>query len=62
MSLGLEVFRVLCEAGNRLEALRDGTPPGSRPWCALTECLSSIDVLIDALVSSQGLEDDNHAA
>lgn len=57
MSLGLEVFHRLWEAGNALEVLREKVPPGSDAWIALTEMLQRIDQSIDELVKSPPLED-----
>ena len=58
MSLGLDVFRCLCDAGTALEALRETVSPGSGAWTALTELIQAIDGCVDALVFSPALERD----
>lgn len=47
---GLRIFHALCEAGDRVERVRDQLPPAGDGWTALTELLQGIDALVDALV------------
>jgi hypothetical protein len=55
MSLGLSLFKALCDVGNTLELLRDMDVPGSDQWLWHTDLLAGLDAVIDALVHSQGL-------
>ena len=55
MSTALCLFKQLCEVGNALEAYRDGHPPGSDDWTAVTEILGWLDIAVDTLVDSTGL-------
>lgn len=61
-SLGLAVFHHLCAAGNALEALRNTCSPGSDAWVALCELMHGVDTLIDTLVESPPLEEDERCA
>ena len=59
MSVALALFTALCEVGNALEYYRDSYPPGSDRWTAMTEILGWLDIAVDTLVHSEGLESDN---
>ena len=59
MSVALALFTALCEVGNALECYRDTYPPGSDRWTAMTEILGWLDIAVDTLVHSEGLEGDN---
>ena len=50
MEGGLRIFHALCEAGDRVERVRDLLPPAGDGWTALTELLQAIDACVDALV------------
>ena len=60
-SLGLTIFKQLCEVGNVLEALRDMFVPESDQWLWHTEVLAELDAVIDTLLHSTGLEEDADA-
>lgn len=60
-SLGLTLFKQLCEVGNLMEAWRDRYAPGSDDWCAATEVLGLLDAAVDLLVDSDGLGGDDDA-
>ena len=58
-SLGLTLFKSLCEVGNALEYYRDSYPPGSDRWVAMTEILGWLDAAVDTLVDSRGIDDES---
>jgi hypothetical protein len=58
MSLGLDVFEHLCATANQLERLRQDYGEGSAAWTALTQLVQALDALIDQLVGSEGLGED----
>ena len=58
-STGLVLFKNLCDVGNALEYYRDLHAPGSDDWTALTEILGWLDIAVDTLVESEGLDTDN---
>jgi hypothetical protein len=57
-STGLLAFEILCRCGNELDALRETCLPGSDGWVGLTQLVQAVDTLVDAVVHSEGLEDD----
>jgi hypothetical protein len=59
MSLGLDVFEHLCATANQLERLRQDYPEGSPAWVALTTLVQELDRLIDELVRSEGLDEED---
>jgi hypothetical protein len=59
MSLGLDVFEHLCGTANQLERLRTDYCEGSSAWTALTQLVQALDALIDELVRSEGLGEDD---
>ena len=59
MSVALTIFEALVTVGNALEYYRDTYPPGSDRWTAMTEILGWLDIAVDTLVHSEGLEGDN---
>jgi hypothetical protein len=62
MSLALALFKQLCDVGNALEYYRDLHAPGSDDWTALTEILGLLDLSIDRLVRSNGIDDEDNDA
>ena len=58
-SLGLTIFKHLCEVGNALELLRDAYDPATDAWLFHTEVLGMLDEVVDLLVDSEGLDTDN---
>lgn len=61
-SIGLMLFRKLCDVGNALELLRDMYAPASDQWVWHTELLGILDAAIDTLVDSTGIDDDGDDA
>jgi hypothetical protein len=59
MSLGLDVFEHLCATANQLERLHQDYHEGSAAWTALTQLVQALDALIDQLVDSEGLEEED---
>jgi hypothetical protein len=59
MSLGLRVYGVLRQAACDLDALRAGCAPGAPAWVALTEMVLTLEGLLQALVASAPLEEDD---
>lgn len=57
-STGLLAFAILCRCGNELDTLREACVPGSDGWVGLTQMTGVIDTLIDTLVYSDGLDED----
>lgn len=62
MSVALHLFENLCLVGNALEALRDSYPVMSDQWLWHTEVLSLLDLSIDMLVHSDGIDDEDDDA
>jgi hypothetical protein len=60
MSTGLCLFKKLCEVGNALEGLRDMYTPGTDQWLFHTEALAMLDEVVDLLVDSAGIDDEDH--
>ena len=58
-SLGLTLFRQLCDVGNALEMLRDMYVPESDQWLWHTEVLAMLDATVDMLVGSDGIDDED---
>jgi hypothetical protein len=61
-STGLLAFEILCRCGNDLDALREGCCPGSDGWVGLTQLVQVVDAMIDGVVHSDGLEDNEEDA
>jgi len=56
---GLAAFDILCTCGNELAALRDSCHEGSDAWTGLTQLVQAVDCMIDTLVHSTGLEEED---
>jgi hypothetical protein len=57
--LALAAFDILCACGNELAALRDACQEGGDAWTGLTQLVQAVDTMIDALVHSTGLEEED---
>lgn len=58
MSVALTLFHDLCAVGTALAQVRDTFVPACNEWAALTCIILSLDNVIDRLVRSSGLEQD----
>ena len=58
-SLGLTLFKKLCEVGNAVEWLRDTYDPSTDAWLFHTEALAMLDEVVDLLVDSTGIDDED---
>lgn len=57
--ISLAAFDILCHCGNELTALRDECREASDAWTGLTQLVQAVDMMIDCLVRSTGLEEDD---
>jgi len=55
MSVGLTLFRALCDVGNSLERARELYAPWSDDWLMFTEMLATLDAAVAILVESAGI-------